>query len=109
MVTSQVFRNIMSLNHEKKILMGNEGISKTVSVRLFWILSRYFNEYRFHTKENKIETVGFSIPKIVYWPLKTTDNYKNVRELILNQCPELDSIREQKSFLIVGDEFKKHY
>lgn len=49
MVTSQIFKKILNLRDGKVILKGQRGISKTVSVFLFWKLTQYIDKYRFNS------------------------------------------------------------
>ena len=46
-ITSQIFMKLHTLFHSKEILTGHLGISKTVSVCLFWNLVKFMDEYRF--------------------------------------------------------------
>lgn len=64
---------------------GHKGISKTVSIFLFWRLAKYIDAYRFIDGEN-VEDEFYDVPKMVYWTVKKKDNIKSVRKNILNQC-----------------------
>jgi len=57
----------LDLDHDKKMVMGHYGISKSISISLLWRLTNIINQYRFLNKENKIESKLFRIPKVVFW------------------------------------------
>ena len=105
-ITSQIF-SIMSPNPPKKfinkdrfILKGYKGISKTVSTSLLWQLTKFVDEYRFHTKDNQ-ESIKeeFKQPKIVYWSIKKTDTKIEIYKNLIEQCPELKDLFTLEDFL----------
>ena len=72
-------------------MAGHYGISKTVSVCLFWHLAKFIDEYRFQEGVTVSEDM-MKVPKLVYWSIgkkKDINQNDDVREVILNQCPEI--------------------
>lgn len=53
------------LQKSKKVLIGHYGISKTVSVCLFWHLLKFIDDYRFK-KGVTLSKNMMRVPKMVY-------------------------------------------
>jgi len=68
----------MELKDKKRILTGHMGISKTVSVFLFWKLTQYIDKFRFNS-DSEISEKYLSIPKIFYWTIIPEDTLKTVK------------------------------
>ena len=79
-------------------MAGHYGISKTVSVCLFWHLAKFIDEYRFQEGVTVSEDM-MKVPKLVYWTLNPDPNpntipnkilnSNDVKKIILDQCPEI--------------------
>lgn len=69
-----------------RILTGHEGISKTVSVCLFWHLTRFIDEYRFQ-KGAAVSKEMMRVPKMIYW--KIDKNLPDSKQMVIDQCPEI--------------------
>jgi len=78
------------LTDKQRIMAGHYGISKTVSVCLFWHLTKFINEYRFQEGVTVSEDM-MRVPKLVYWSIgtKKSNVQKNFKKIILDQCPEI--------------------
>lgn len=85
MITNQVFKKLDMLTDKLRIMAGHYGISKTVSVCLFWHLAKFIDEYRFQEGVTVSEEMK-RVPKLVYFSIGSEINI-NVREIILDQCP----------------------
>jgi hypothetical protein len=53
LVTTQMFNSIKNNRHSNALFMGHYGISKSISVMLYAILSNHIAEYKFKTYGQK--------------------------------------------------------
>lgn len=87
LVTRQVFKKIMNSNQSYELLIGHKGISKSISIQLFWHLSNIICSYR--CRNDHITVQGLQIldkvPKLICWNIDPKEIPKNVRSKILMQ------------------------
>lgn len=101
----------------KEILTGHLGISKTVSVCLFWYLVNFINEYRFQDGV-EVSKEMMRIPKIVYLSIDKNANSPsyNAKKFVIDQCPEMkekykltDGSQYDWKLSSIKDFYSKHF
>lgn len=87
LVTRQVFKKIMNSNLSYELLIGHRGISKSISIQLYWHLSNIICSYR--CRNDHITVQGLQIldevPKIICWNIDPAESPEEVRNKILVQ------------------------
>lgn len=68
--------------------MGHYGISKTISLQLYWHLSNIISEYRVQSMncQNKISNEVKNYPKLIYLNINPGDSIETIRNKIFIQC-----------------------
>jgi hypothetical protein len=72
LVTTQMFDSIKNNRRSNALFMGHYGISKSISVMLYTILSNHIAEYKFKTYGQNPTPLSSQIgdsPKVVYYNL----------------------------------------
>jgi hypothetical protein len=77
LVTTQMFNSIKNNKGSNALFMGHYGISKSISVMLYTILSNHIAEYKFKTYGQTPTPLGAQIgnsPKAIYYNLLEYNN-----------------------------------